>query len=48
MVSFPCGNPEFAVSRVLAAKGAIAVRKGERLRLRLADELIAIAARYEA
>lgn len=48
MVSFPCGNPEFAVSRVLAAKGAIAVRKGERLRQRLAEELAAIAARYEA
>ena len=47
MISFPCGNPEFAVSRVLAAKGAITVRKGERLRLRLADELVAIATRYE-
>lgn len=46
MITFPCGNPEFAVSRVLAAKGAIAVRKGERLRMRLADELAAIAARY--
>ncbi|MBK9036402.1 MAG: WYL domain-containing protein [Myxococcales bacterium] len=47
-VTFPCGNPEFAVSRVLAAKGAIAVRQGPRLRQRLADELAAVAARYEA
>jgi len=46
IVTFPCGNPEFAVSRVLAAKGAIVVRQGDRLRRRLADELAAIAARY--
>ena len=46
MVRFPCGNPEFAVSRVLAAKGAIVVEEGERLKKRLADELAAIDARY--
>ncbi len=45
-VTFPCGNPEFAVSRILAAKGAIVVRAGARLRQRLADELAAVAARY--
>lgn len=45
-ITFPCGNPEFAVSRVLAGKGAITVRQGDRLRARLADELTAIAARY--
>jgi proteasome accessory factor B len=45
-VRFPCGNPDFAVSRVLAAKGAIVVERGERLKRRLADELAAIAARY--
>ncbi|MEZ4403157.1 MAG: WYL domain-containing protein [Kofleriaceae bacterium] len=45
-VTFPCGNPEFAVSRILAAKGAIAVRQGDRLRQRLAAELAAVAARY--
>ena len=48
MVSFRCGNPEFAVSRVLAAKGAIVVEEGERLRARLAAELDAIAASFEA
>jgi len=47
-ISFRCGNPEFAVSRVLAAKGAIVVEQGDRLRERLAAELDAIAARYEA
>lgn len=46
-ITFPCGNPEFAVSRILAAKGAIAVRAGARLRQRLADELAAVAARYQ-
>ncbi len=46
VVRFRCGNPEFAVSRVLAAKGAIVVERGARLRARLADELDAIAARY--
>jgi len=46
VVRFPCGNPEFAVSRVLAAKGAIVVLEGARLRKRLADELAAIGARY--
>lgn len=45
-VRFPCGNPEFAVSRVLAAKGAIVVERGDRLKRRLADELAATEARY--
>lgn len=47
LVRFTCGNPEFAVSRVLASKGAITVRQGERLRRRLAEELAAVAARYD-
>ena len=46
VVRFPCGNPEFAVSRVLAAKGAIVVEHGDRLKHRLADELAATEARY--
>jgi len=46
VVRFRCGNPEFAVSRVLAAKGAIVVEQGDRLKARLAAELDAIAARY--
>ena len=41
LVAFACGNPEFAVSRILAAKGAIRVR-GDRAARRLADELDAI------
>jgi proteasome accessory factor B len=47
LITFDCTNPEFAVSRVLAAKGAIRVLRGERLRARVADELAAVAARYE-
>ncbi len=45
-VRFPCGNPEFAVSRVLAAKGTIVIERGDRLKARLADELAATEARY--
>ena len=44
---FPCGNPEFAVSRILAAKGAIQVRAGTRLLQRLRDELRAVADTYQ-
>jgi proteasome accessory factor B len=43
---FSCGNPEFAVSRILAAKGAIRVRSGARLLQRLRDELSAVADTY--
>jgi proteasome accessory factor B len=46
VVELPCGNPEFVLSKVLAAKGAITVKTGDRLRARVADELDAIAARY--
>jgi predicted DNA-binding transcriptional regulator YafY len=46
LVTFDCGNLEFAVSRVLQAKGAIAVKRGDRLRAKIADELDAIAVRY--
>lgn len=46
IVRFPCTNVDFAVSKILAAKGAIQVRRGERLRKRLAEELQALAARY--
>ena len=46
LITFDCANPEFAVSRVLAAKGAIAVLRGDRLRARIADELAAIRLRY--
>jgi proteasome accessory factor B len=45
-VRFSCTNPDFAVSKILAAKGAIVVRQGDRLRKRLAAELEAIAGRY--
>ena len=46
LITFDCANPEFAASRVLAAKGAIHVVRGERLRARIAEELAAIALRY--
>ncbi len=45
-VQFSCTNPDFAVSKILAAKGAILVRQGDRLRKRLVAELEAIAGRY--
>lgn len=46
LITFDCANPEFAASRVLAAKGAIRVVRGDRLRARVASELDAIATRY--
>jgi proteasome accessory factor B len=45
-ITFACGNPDFATARVLAAKGAITVLRGDRLRARIGDELAAIATRY--
>jgi proteasome accessory factor B len=42
LITFDCANPEFAVSRVLASKGAIHVTRGDRLRARIAEELQAI------
>jgi proteasome accessory factor B len=45
-ITFACGNPDFATARVLTAKGAITVLRGDHLRARIADELIAIATRY--
>jgi predicted DNA-binding transcriptional regulator YafY len=46
IIRFACANPDFAASRVLAAKGAIAVRLGARLIARIAAELDAVAAHY--
>lgn len=46
-VRFACGNPDFAVSRILAAKGAISVHSGQRLLDRLRDELAAVASWYQ-
>jgi proteasome accessory factor B len=46
LITFDCTNPEFATSRVLAAKGAIQVLRGDKLRARIAAELDAIAERY--
>jgi proteasome accessory factor B len=45
-VTFDCGNFEFAVTRVLAAKGAIRVVRGERLRARILEELDQIDTHY--
>ncbi len=46
LITFDCTNPEFATSRVLAAKGAIRVLRGARLQARIRDELDAIAGFY--
>ena len=46
LVTFDCGNLEFAATRVLAAKGAIHVLRGTRLRARIAEELAAIDGHY--
>jgi proteasome accessory factor B len=46
VVTFDCGNREFAAIRVLAAKGAIRLARGDQLRARIHDELGAIAAHY--
>lgn len=46
LITFDCANPEFAVSRILASKGAIHVTRGDRLRARIAAELDAIDALY--
>ncbi|MCX5746963.1 MAG: WYL domain-containing protein [Proteobacteria bacterium] len=46
LVTFDCANPEFATQRVLAAKGAIKVQRGDRLRARIVEELDAISAHY--
>jgi proteasome accessory factor B len=47
LVTFDCANSDFATSRVLAAKGAIGVVRGDRLRARIEAELNAIAELYE-
>lgn len=45
-IAFQCGNPEYLISRVLAAKGAIRVISGARVRERIFEELAAIAEHY--
>jgi len=47
LITFDCTNPEFAAMRILAAKGAIQVTRGDKLRARIAAELDAISGRYE-
>jgi proteasome accessory factor B len=47
LITFDCTNPEFAAMRILAAKGAIKVTRGDKLRARIAAELDAISERYE-
>ena len=46
LITFDCTNLEFATTRILASKGAIAVLRGDRLRARIAEELAAIALHY--
>ncbi len=47
-VTFRCGNPDYALSRVLAGKGAIRVIRGAGLRKRLSGELEKLVSIYEA
>ncbi|HEY0193984.1 MAG TPA: WYL domain-containing protein [Kofleriaceae bacterium] len=46
LVTFDCGNLEFAATRLLAAKGAIRLERGDRLRARIHEELDAIEMHY--
>jgi hypothetical protein len=46
LVTFDCANFEFAATRILAAKGAIRIVRGERLRTRIFSELDTIAQHY--
>lgn len=48
IVRFPCGNPDYVVSRVLAAKGGILVRRGARVCQRIGAALAAIREHYSA
>ncbi len=45
-IRFETGNPEFVVSRILAAKGAMRLLEGEQCKALLASELTAIEAIY--
>lgn len=45
-VEFSCTNPDYVVSRVMAAKGDIRVIEGAALQARLAAELAAVAGHY--
>ena len=46
LITFDCANFEFAATRILSAKGAIRIVRGERLRARIFGELDAIAQHY--
>lgn len=46
LITFDCSNLEFAATRVLAAKGAIKILRGDRLRARITDELDSIETHY--
>ena len=46
LITFDCSNLEFAATRVLAAKGAIRVMRGDRLRAKIAEELASIDTHY--
>lgn len=46
LIRFRCGNPDYAVSRVLAAKGGILVRRGACVCQRIAAELATVREHY--
>lgn len=47
LIRFECSNPDYLVSRVMAAKGGIIVRAPTSIRERVRDEIRAVAARYQ-
>ena len=46
LIRFQCGNPDYVVSRVLAAKGGVLVRRGERVCQRITAELATVREHY--
>jgi proteasome accessory factor B len=45
-IRFETGNPDYVVSRILAAKGAMRIVEGDDCKLRLAEEVLAIEELY--
>ena len=45
-IRFESGNPDYVVSRILSAKGAMRILEGEACQKRLAEEVLAIEELY--
>ena len=46
-MTFRCTNPDYLVSRVLGAKGALSVESPPQMQARIRDELSAVLARVQ-